>query len=64
MKKARVSQLLTSMRTAQGVMSRMSANQKSTLEKMWDIEHAYYSSVLEGSKMDRKEFDELAKQVA
>lgn len=39
-----------------------SAEQKS-LEKSWDVEHAYYSSVLEGSKLDRKEFEELGKKV-
>lgn len=37
---------------------------KKTLERKWDIEHAYYSSALEGSKIDRKEFDKLAEKVS
>jgi translation elongation factor EF-G len=32
------------------------------LEVQLDVEHAYYSSALEGSRLDRKTFDELAKK--
>ncbi len=28
-----------------------------------DVEHAYYSSVLEGSKLDKKDFEQLAQVV-
>ena len=64
MKNARLNQLLVSMRAAQKYISTLSPKQKSTLEKGWDIEHAYYSSALEGSKLDRKEFEELAVKVS
>mgnify|MGYP001592961276 FL=1 len=60
---AKLSQLLVSMKTAQKFISKLSPKQKSSLEKGWDIEHAYYSSTLEGSKLDRKEFEELAHNV-
>jgi len=43
-------------------ISSLSPKQKESLEKKWDIEHAYYSSALEGSILDRKEFDALAKK--
>ena len=52
------------MRIAQEHIGKLSPKQKSTLEKGWDIEHAYYSSALEGSDIDRKEFEELALKVA
>lgn len=42
----------------------LSVQEKKTLEKKWDIEHAYYSSVLEGSKLDRKDFDKLAEKIS
>lgn len=48
---------------ADKLISELSPGQKAKLEKTWDIEHAYYSSALEGSKIDRQEFDELAKNV-
>ena len=64
MKNPKLGQLLTSMRTAQEHIAKLSPKQKSTLEKGWDIEHAYYSSALEGSDIDRKEFEELALKVA
>ena len=64
MKQAKATQLLASMKAAQKHISKLSPKQKSTLEKGWDIEHAYYSSALEGSKLDRKEFEELARTVS
>ena len=64
MKNPKLSQLLTSMNAAQEYISKLSPKQKSTLEKGWDIEHAYYSSALEGSDIDRKEFEELALKIA
>jgi len=45
-------------------MSSLSTEDKKKLEKTWDIEHAYYSSSLEGSKLDRKEFEKLAVNIA
>lgn len=64
MRNAKLAQLLTSMKAAQKHIAKLSPKQKSTLEKGWDIEHAYYSSALEGSKLDRKEFEELARTVS
>jgi len=64
MKNPKLSQLLKSMKIAQEHIGKLSPKQKSTLEKGWDIEHAYYSSALEGSDIDRKEFEELALKVA
>lgn len=48
-------------RGAQRAMARLTPQQKKRLEESWDIEHAYYSSALEGSNLDRKEFEDLAK---
>ncbi|MBI2049192.1 MAG: hypothetical protein HYT29_02045 [Parcubacteria group bacterium] len=55
--------LAQSKANADKVFSTMSGEQKTQLEKNWDVEHAYYSSVLEGSKMDRKTFEEIGKSV-
>lgn len=54
---------ITTIRNGQIAITSLSREEKKTLEKTWDIEHAYYSSTLEGSKLDRKEFDKLAKTV-
>lgn len=56
--------LVGTIQTGQKVVANLSVQEKKTLEKMWDIEHAYYSSVLEGSKIDRKEFDKLAETIS
>ena len=45
------------------VLSSLSNDQREKLEKSWDVEHAYYSSALEGSRLDRKEFEKLAQDV-
>jgi len=45
-------------------LNQLSPKDKSALEKKWDIEHAYYSSALEGSNLDKKEFEKLAEKVA
>lgn len=52
------------MKNAEKVLSRLTPSQKKTLEKSWDIEHAYYSSALEGTRVDRKEFEKLGEKVA
>jgi hypothetical protein len=56
--------LFLSIQEAQVKLSQLTPVQKSTIEKKWDIEHAYYSSVMEGSKLDRQEFEKLAEKVA
>lgn len=48
-------------RNAQRAMAQLTPQQKNRLEESWDVEHAYYSSALEGSNLDRKEFEDLAK---
>jgi len=45
-------------------ISKLKPAEKTALEKSWDVEHAYYSSTLEGSKLDREEFEKLAKKIA
>lgn len=64
MKKTLGKQLFVSMKNAGEKLSKLTPSQKKTLEKSWDIEHAYYSSALEGSKIDRTEFERLGKKVA
>lgn len=61
MTKALVDKLYQSGQAAQKRIAQMSAQEKGQLEESWDIEHAYYSSALEGSKLDRTEIEELAK---
>ena len=53
--------LFESMKSAEKHISKLTPKEKSALEEKWDIEHAYYSSALEGSKIDRGEFEKLAK---
>ena len=57
-------QAFCSARTAQKELNNLTVSQKNQIEKIWDIEHAYYSSALEGSKIDRKEFERLGNEVA
>lgn len=63
MKQSLIKQLFQSMKDGQERLHALNPKQKSQLEKSWDVEHAYYSSTLEGSKLDKKEFEELAKAV-
>lgn len=56
--------LASTVQSGQKAVARLSVSEKNTLEKKWDIEHAYYSSALEGSKIDRKEFDKLAEKIS
>ena len=55
--------LISNIKVAREKISKMTPAQKNDLEKSWDVEHAYYSSTLEGSKIDRKEFDKMAEKV-
>ncbi|OGY35200.1 MAG: hypothetical protein A3D99_00810 [Candidatus Andersenbacteria bacterium RIFCSPHIGHO2_12_FULL_45_11] len=57
-----IKNLITTAKRAQVTINSLNPEQKSQLEEGWDIEHAYYSSVLEGSKLDRKEFEVLAQE--
>lgn len=63
MTKNRANLLSAAIKLGQEKLAKLSAIQKRTLEKKWDIEHAYYSSALEGSKISHKEFEKLAEKV-
>jgi len=63
MNNTRIQQLHDTAQKAHKHIASLTPQKKNQLEENWDIEHAYYSSVLEGSKLDRKEFEDLAKQV-
>ncbi|OGL89431.1 hypothetical protein A3H75_01370 [Candidatus Uhrbacteria bacterium RIFCSPLOWO2_02_FULL_51_9] len=63
MKNLLIKQLFQSVKAGQKKLGALTSGQRSRLEKAWDIEHAYYSSTLEGSKMDRKEFEKLGEEV-
>ncbi|MBI5078390.1 MAG: hypothetical protein HZB11_03460 [Candidatus Yonathbacteria bacterium] len=56
--------LVGTVQAGQKAVASLSAREKNILEKKWDIEHAYYSSALEGSKLDRKDFDKLAEKIS
>ena len=62
-KKPLIQRLFSSAQSAQKRILEMSPSEKKALEKTWDVEHAYYSSALEGSKLDKKEFERLAENV-
>lgn len=62
MKNNLIQKLFVSGKAAVQRLSQMTPAQKAKQEDVWDVEHAYYSSALEGSKLDRKEFEDLAKQ--
>lgn len=47
-------------RVGERQLEAMDKNTRRELEQLWDTEHAYYSSALEGSNIDRNEFDRLA----
>ena len=62
MNKVLIRQLFEAKSEADKKILAMDINQRAKLEEAWDVEHAYYSSALEGSNIDKKEFEELAKK--
>ncbi|MFA6432812.1 MAG: hypothetical protein WCV82_03315 [Candidatus Paceibacterota bacterium] len=60
--KALVQRLSAAVTVARNAFAHVPEKDKTKLEDVWDVEHAYYSSALEGSKIDRKEFENLAKK--
>jgi hypothetical protein len=62
MKKDLIRQIIQTGRTATQQIAKMTPSEKKHLEESWDVEHAYYSSALEGSKLDRKEFEDIAEK--
>jgi hypothetical protein len=63
MKNTLINKVILSGRDAQKAILRMSPQEKRKVETALDVEHAYYSSALEGSKIDRTEFEKLAESV-
>ncbi len=59
-----INKLIQAKRVADERIEKMTPKEKEKLEIKLDIEHAYYSSALEGSRLDRKTFEELGKKVA
>ncbi len=59
-----IQKLFVSMRDAREKLAELTPAQMKSLEKSWDIEHAYYSSALEGSKIDRQEFERLGEAIS
>jgi len=55
--------LFSSMKNAISELSKLDPKDRSILEKEWDVEHAYYSSALEGSKLDKEEFEKLGNKI-
>ncbi|MEK7553181.1 MAG: hypothetical protein AAB504_00605 [Patescibacteria group bacterium] len=59
----KIKDVFTSGQVAHKRISELKPKEKASLEKEWDIEHAYYSSSLEGSKVDKREFEKMAKNI-
>jgi len=57
-----IQKLFASGKIANQKLSQLNTAQRAKVEEAWDVEHAYYSSALEGSKLDKKEFEALAKK--
>ncbi len=64
MKNFLINKVILSGRDAHKAMAHMSPQEKRKMEIAFDVEHAYYSSVLEGCKIDRTEFEKLAESVS
>ena len=60
--KALFQRLQSAITGARNAFTHADQKDKNKLEDVWDVEHAYYSSALEGSNIDKKEFETLAKQ--
>jgi hypothetical protein len=58
-----IKKVILSGRDAHKAMAHMSSQEKQKLEIDLDVEHAYYSSALEGCKVDRIEFEKLVESV-
>lgn len=63
MTKMKMNKLISTIQKGQKVLNSLTVSQKDSLEKIWDVEHAYYSSALEGSHIDRKKFEKFAEKV-
>lgn len=50
-------------KVAQTRFGALTPAERVNVERTWDLEHAYYSSALEGSNVDRGEVEELSRSV-
>ena len=63
MKNLFIQLIIKSGRDAQKALNHMSPQERRRIETVLDIEHAYYSSALEGCKLDRGDFEKLAEVI-
>ena len=63
MKNILINKVILSGREAHKMIACMSLQEKREIEIALDVEHAYYSSALEGCKIDRVEFEKLAESI-
>lgn len=59
MKKGLLKKVLETRQEAERKLGKFSTQERSQIEKAWDLEHTYYSSALEGSKLDRGEVERI-----
>ncbi|MBI2038976.1 MAG: hypothetical protein HYT22_01685 [Candidatus Niyogibacteria bacterium] len=61
--KSKIGTLAELKRKTDKAWNALSSDKRAEIEKKWDVEHAYYSSTLEGNGLDRKKFEELARKI-
>ncbi len=61
MKKDLLKEVAQSRQMAQSELGKLVPAERSRLERVWDLEHTYYSSALEGSRIDRSEVERLVR---
>ncbi|MBI2023055.1 hypothetical protein HYT01_00630 [Candidatus Giovannonibacteria bacterium] len=61
--KSKIVKLIRARKVTKKEWDKVPSRQKNELEKKWDVEHAYYSATLEGNGLDRKRFDDLAREI-
>ena len=64
MRRNNLKNFIATIQKGQQLINTLSYRKRKILEKVWDVEHAYYSSALEGSKIDRKQFEKLAENLS
>ena len=63
MNQIQTKKIFTTIQEAQSTLKSMTRAERDKLEKRLDVEHAYYSSSLEGSKLCREDFEKLGKKI-
>jgi hypothetical protein len=64
MTKNKLKNFISIIQKGQKAIKDLPFSKRKALEKVWDVEHAYYSSSLEGSKIDRKQFEKFAENLS